>query len=278
MISATGRQAKAILGKRIINKQTQLPNDLTTAVFGLIRKHAGTEAGNVRKIDGLEELTSVIAQPITETQVSYENLLSYTDELLKAYGVGADMTITDAAKFRYNLYNGMDRSKEIIFSQTFDNLISSTHTRNAASFRSFAIIGGQGEGTERILHEYDNAPQYSGIDRAELFVDANDISSKYTDENGKEQELDVTTAEGLATYKTWLEERGKTKIAETLQIDSFEGEIDMEATQYQFGVDFYLGDRVTVQDDFSGGYITPRILKFTMTQDRKYSELVVYGG
>ena len=278
MISATGRQAKAILGKRIINTQTQLPSDLTTAVFGLIRKHAGTEAGTVRKIDGLEELTSVIIQPITETQVSFANLLTYTDELSQAYEVGAELTLTEAAAFRYKLYTGVDRSEEIIFSQTYDNLLSSSYKRSAAALRTFALIGGQGEGHERILHEYNASPSLRGIDRTEIFVDAKDISSKYTDGSGQEQELDLSTAAGLTTYKQWLTERGHAKIAEGAQIESFEGEIDTAATPYKFGEDFYLGDRVRVQDDFLGVYITPRILKFTMRQDRTYGEVVEYGG
>lgn len=278
MISARGRQAKVILGKRIINTQTQLPSDLTTAVFGLIQKHAGEEAAEARKIDGLKELTSLIIQPITETQVSYSNLLDYTDELTKAHEVGAELTITDAADFRYSLYEGQDRSDTVIFSQTFDNLLSSSYTRSNAAFRSYALIGGQGEGTERILHEYDSDPSLRGIDRAELFVDAKDVSNKYKEADGTEKELDLTTAAGLATYKAWLLERGKAKTAEAALVETFEGEIDTAASPYKFGADFYLGDRVRVQDDFLGVYITPRILKITMRQDRKYSELVEYGG
>lgn len=276
-ISARGRQAKAILGKRIINEQTQLPADLTTAVFELIRKHAGENAGDIRKIDGIEELTSLTIQPITETQVSYANLLTYTDELLQAHEVGGELILTESAAFRYNIYEGVDRSDEIIFSQTFDNLLSSSYKRSTAALRNYALIGGQGEGTERILQEYNAAPSLRGIDRAEIFVDAKDISSKYTD-NGTEKELNLSTAADLATYKKWLTERGNAKIAETAQIDSFEGEIDTAASPYQFGEDFYLGDRVRVQDDFLGVYITPRILKFTMRQDRTYGELVEYGG
>ena len=278
MISATGRQAKVILGKRIINEQTQLPKDLTPAVFGLVRKHAGEEATAARKIDGLTELTSAVVKSITETQVSYSNLLDYTDALLQAHEVGAELTITDAAAFRYNLYEGADRSDIIIFSQTFDNLLSSSYTRSNAAFRSYALIGGQGEGTGRIVQEYDSAPNLRGIDRAEIFVDAKDISSKYTDADGTEKELDLTTAAGLATYKAWLLERGMAKTAEAARVETFEGEIDTEASPYKFGVDYYLGDRVRVQDNFLGVYITPRILKFTMRQDRKYSELVEYGG
>ena len=278
MISATGRQAKVILGKRIINEQTQLPSDLTTAVFGLVRKHAGEAATDARKIDGLVELTSVIVRKITETQVSYSNLLNYTDELLKAYEVGADLTITDAATFRYNLYEGVDRSDAIIFSQTFDNLRSSSYIKSAAAARTYALIGGEGEGTARILQEYDSAPNLRGIDRAEMFVDAKDVSSKYKDANGVDQALNLSTASGLATYRGWLLVRGETAIAENSVVETFEGEIDTASALYKFGEDYNLGDRVRVQDDILGVYITPRILKFTMRQDRKYSELVEYGG
>ena len=277
-LTATGRQAKQILGKRIINKQTQLSGDITTAVFGLIRDHAGENAGDVRKIDGLDTLTSAVTIPITDTQVSYANLLDYTDELLKAHEVGSELTITDAAAFRYKLYEGADRSGTIIFSQTFDNLISSEYSRSTRQQRTHFLIGGQGEGRERILQEYDSAPNLRGIDRAELFVDAKDISSKYTDASGAEKELDLTTAAGLATYKGWLTERGKAKAAEYTLVETFEGEIDAQNSRYVFGEDYNLGDRVRVQDNFLGVYITPRILKFTMRQDRKYSELVEYGG
>ena len=278
MISATGRQAKAIIGKRIINRQTLLSGDITTAVLGLVRDHAGENAGDLRKIDGLTELASSVVKPITETQVSYSNLLDYTDALLQAHEVGAELTITPAAAFRYNLYEGADRSDSIIFSQTYDNLLSSSYTRNVAAFRSFALVGGQGEGRERILQEYDSAPNLRGIDRAEMFVDAKDVSSKYTDASGAEKELDLTTAGGLATYKGWLSERGKEKTATSAPVEIFEGEIDTAASAYVFGEHYYLGDRVRVQDDFLGAYITPRILKITFRQDRKYSELVEYGG
>lgn len=278
MISAKGRQAKIILNKRIIKRQTQLPSDLTSAVFDLIYNNAGGAAGSLRKIDGLETLESVVVQPITETQVSYSPLMEYTDALAQAYEVGAELTITDAAAFSYRLYTGVDRSASIIFSQTFDNLISSSYKRDKTNYKTYALIGGEGEGAARILEEYDTAPSARGIDRVEMFVDAKDISSKYTDANGEQKELDLTTAAGLSTYKKWLRERGKTKIGESVQIEAFEGVIDTQNSAHKFGTDFYLGDRVRVQDDFLGVYITPRILKFTMRQDRNYSELVEYGG
>jgi hypothetical protein len=226
----------------------------------------------------LVTLESTVVKQITETQVSYSNLLDYTDALLQAYEVGADLTIGAAAAFRYRLYEGVDRSDIVIFSQTFDNLLSSSYTRNVVTFRSYALIGGQGEGAARILQEYDSAPNLRGIDRAEVFVDAKDVSSKYTAADGTEKELDLATAGGLSTYRGWLTERGKAKLAELQRVEIFEGEIDTAASSYVFGEDYNLGDRVRVQDDFLGVYITPRILKITFRQDRKYSELVEYGG
>lgn len=278
MISASGRQAKVILGKRIINEQTQLPNDLTTAAFGLIQKHAGADATPARKIDGLTELTSLVIKPITETQVSYSNLFDYTEGLYKAYEAGAELTITEAANFRYTLYEGQDRSDSVIFSQTFDNLRSSDYMRSTATARTYALIGGEGEGLARVLTELDGSPSLQGIDRAEIFVDAKDITSKYKDESGAERELDLTTAEGLATYRGWLTARGRETLANYAPVETFEGEIDTSNTLYKFGEDFDLGDRVRVQDDNLGVFITPRILKHTMRQDRAYIELVEYGG
>lgn len=280
MISATGRQAKQILGKRIINTQTKTSRDLYVSVYQLIKAHAGVNAIADRKIDGLNTFShsDFVSKRITETQVSYSNLLDYTDEITKAYEVGAELTITKTADFIYRLYEGKDRSGSIIFSQTFDNLLSSSYSRNNAAFRSYALIGGQGEGTERIMHEYNRDKTLWGIDRAEMFVDAKDISSKYNDTDGTEKELDLTIATDLTTYQTWLLERGKEKIAEAAMVETFEGEVDTAASPYKFGEDFYLGDRVRVQDDFLGVYITPRVLKFTMRQDHKYSELVEYGG
>lgn len=277
IITATGRQAKQILGKRIINKQTQLSGDITTAVFGLIRDHAGENAGEVRKIEGLTELTSTVAKPISEMQVSYSNLLDYTEELLKAHEVGADLTITDDSAFSYKLYEGVDRSETVIFSQTFDNLNSSKYRSSTRQERTHFLIGGQGEGTERILQEYDSAPSARGIDRSEVFVDAKDISSKYTDADGTEKELDLTNEAENKKYRGWLTERGIAKSAEHTKIETFEGEINIQNSRYIFGRDYNLGDRVRVQDNFMGVYITPRILKITMRQDRKYSELVEYG-
>lgn len=276
MIYATGRQAKAILSKRIIMSQTQLATDLTTAVSNLINNNAGAGAVTARRIAGLTQAVSLVVQPISETQVSYDNLLTYTDNLLQAYECGSEMTI-DGTNLSYRIYKGNDKSDDVIFSQMFDNLLSSTYSLAESNYKNFALIGGQGEGNARITDTFASEVK-TGIDLCEIFVDAKDISSKYTDASGVEKELNLTNAADLATYKSWLRERGKLKLADYIRIETFEGDIDTTNNAYVFGDDYYLGDKVRVQDNRLGVYITPRIVKYTinLTAD-EYVEKIEYG-
>lgn len=270
MISATGRQAKAILGKRIINEQTQLANDLKTTVYSLVNKHAGANVtAQNRRILGLETVASTVAETTGATQVSYENLLTFTDELLKSKECGAEIYI-DGTALKYRVYKGEDKSETVIFSQMFDNLLSSAYSVDESNYKNYAYIGGEGEGTGRV---FANVGVFnSGIDLCEVFVDARDISSKYKDESGVEHTADAQT------YKGWLQERGVIALAEYSRVETFNGDIDTTNNTYVFGVDYYLGDRVRVQDNRLGIYITPRILKYTINQTaNEYAEKIEYG-
>lgn len=278
MISATGRQAKAILHKRIINAQTQLATDLKTAVYDLINKHAGANAGADRQIVGLETAESTVSQKIGETQVSYANLLTFTDELLKTYECGSELYI-DGTTLKYRIYKGADKSETVIFSQMFDNLLSSDYSLDERNYANFAYIGGQGEGTDRVVTYTYTGALFRGINRCEVFVDAKDVSSKYKDESGNDKELDLTTTAGLLIYKSWLRQRGEVALAETTRIETFSGDIDTTNNNYVFGEDYDLGDFVRVQDNRLGVYITPRVLKWTIAQaPREYIEKIEYGA
>lgn len=79
----------------------------------------------------------------------------------------------------------------------------------------------------------------SGLSRRELFVDARDLQSKRTD--------GTTIPE--AEYNSMLIERGKTSLEDYKDIESFSATLrTFGVTGYVFGVDFFLGDKVTVYD------------------------------
>lgn len=276
MISATGREAKAILEKRIIANTNTLSTDLIASVNKLVMLHAGSNALPSRQIKGLTVAESSVVQTADTTQVSYENLLSFTDEVLKAYGIGAKLTI-DGTNLVYTIYRGEDKHESIIFSQSYDNLLSCSYKKDVTNKKSVAYIGGTGEGKDRVISTYNADTSSAYIDRAEIFIDAKDIATKYDDENGTQQELDLTNSADLEIYEGWLEERGKEKLAEYIPTEAFSGEIDTNNSLYEYGVDYGLGDIVRVQDEYFDFYTDARIIKHTISQNtERYSENIEY--
>lgn len=216
-------------------------------------------------------------QSDAEKQVTYKNLLEYTDAVLKEYSCGARMWLdNDLLKFRYQVYKGEDRSidstknEPIIFSKEFDNLISSNYTIDSAEYKTTALIGGEGEGAERkcaFVYSW-----ISGLDRREVFVDASTIASTYRDANGEEQQY------SLDVYRKQLETQGRQTIAELQKIETFDGEIDVTNSQFKYDRDFFLGDVVTIEDKDMGKYINARIVAVTEVQDDNgYQIEIEYG-
>ena len=125
------------------------------------------------------------AEITADKQVTFKNLLEYTDGVLQEYSCGARMWLDlDLLKFRYKVYKGVDRSRDntdnnqpIVFSKEFDNLISSNYTTDNSASKTTALIGGEGEGEERkCAFSY---AWIAGLERRETFVDASSISSTY---------------------------------------------------------------------------------------------------
>lgn len=294
MIVAAGRYVKSILDRRIIYKRsgysvnpTVLSGNVENAARKLVNENAiscafdsgrnmpelvlGASAGTAHVI--VDE-TGATAQK----QVTHDNLLDYTDSLLEEYGMGALCVLNDSLKFAYTVFEGSDRSIDnkagkppVIFSQDFDNLLSTEYSRNETELKNTALIGGEGEGTARFCSILKDSA-VTGLARREIFVDASRHSKKYKDENDVEKTL--TDAE----YDAQLKTLGMQKVAEMQIVETFDGEIDLTNSSFVYGRDFFLGDIVTVQDVEIGLYINPRILEIIEVQDDDgYRVEAVYG-
>lgn len=295
MIVASGRFCKSILDRRIVYEATLQGTDMNyywscnasilsgnveTAVRSLIEKNAVNATDPNRNIPeiywtatdvtGLTETIVIDADSDTEEsaekQVTYKNLQEYTDSVLEEYSLGAKMWLDrDLLKFRYKVFKGVDRSRDntsgnqpLIFSQDFDNLNSSSYTLDKSAYKTTALIGGEGEGTERkCAFSY---AWITGIDRRETFIDASSISSTY-----KEGEAEKTYT--IEEYRKMLEAQGRQSIAATQQIETFDGELDLTNSELAFGEDYALGDIITIEDNAIGKYINARILSITEVQD-----------
>lgn len=81
-----------------------------------------------------------------------------------------------------------------------------------------------------------------GIGRRELFVDAKDLQSR--------QEDGSVMADG--EYAAVLATRGAEKLAEARLVQSFNAVVRTHNPAYAYGVDFFLGDTITVTDERLG--------------------------
>lgn len=292
MITAKGRFAKSLLDRRLIyrligntNRPTILSGNVETAIRSVVYENAiHNQYDSNRDID---ELTlydpSGISKKIVDDdgnpaqkQVSYENLLTYTDEVLKEYGLSSKVTLTDGLYLGYSVFEGKDRSvyntygnKPVIFSVDYDNLVSSSYTADRATYKNTALIGGSGQDLDRfytLLHGMN-----SGIDRREVFIDASSINRTYKDES----DADKTYTD--SEYTKMLYEKGKKDLASLKPTESLSGEINTTYGNYLLNRDYGIGDIVTIQDNFIGKYANVRITEITEVQDENgYSVDVVY--
>lgn len=283
MITAVGRFAKSMLDRRLIynlsgnvNTPTILRGNVETEVRRVVSENAIACAFDssrnipILELGALAGLPYIIVDNVgkaTQKQVSYDNLLEYTDSLLKEYGLASTVVLdADARKLRYVIYEGADRSIDnpdcdvpVTFSKEFDNLASSSYLYDETPEKNVALIGGAGEGLERFYSLLAN--NQAGLDRRELFVDAGSVNRKYKDENEVEQTY--TDDE----YRAMLDATGKQTLADHIVEETLNGTVDVVNSGYIYGIDFALGDIVTMQANEIGRYVNERLREVLEVQD-----------
>lgn len=277
----TGVDAKALLDQRII-WTTQTANGNAEAFMRkLVDISLITTTNSRRKMlkrDGTALLALGEAQGFTEEldeQVTYTNLGVKMREYCRKFGWGYNV-IYNNGKFIFGLYKGQNKANSVVFSDDYENLAETVYIEDDTNIGNVALVAGEGQGSAR-ARQFVGV--YSGVNRYEIFVDAKDISRTITYADLVEAYPDgevVTSAgvhyyvvdgEEIATvpsnspepndnvtltdvaYLQYLVSRGYDKLAEYGAVKSFEGTIEPNTT-FKYGVDYNLGDIVTVQNDF----------------------------
>ncbi len=302
MIAASGRFAKSLLDRRLIYNYknysitpTVSSGLVEVAVRKLVYDNIIASADSLRNVPFIQlgALQNIAAKILEEDgnpgriQTSYAGLLEYTDSLLQEYSIGAYMGFDRSSKnLLYNVFEGKDRSigntagnAPLIFSQDFDNLLSTDYKYQSAALKTTALIGGAGEGTERFCTTIGHYA--SGLSRREVFVDASSQSRTYkeetTNEAGEVVEVEKTYTD--AEYAALLKAHGQQNMAEMQIVQTFDGEVDVMNSGKEFGTDFWIGDIVTIQDVQLSAYINTRILTATEVQDGNgYKLAISYGA
>lgn len=178
----TGIDAKSLLDQRIIWNTTtaqgkaedfmrQLVTDALITPLISERRATRTDDYDILALDTLQNLTAE-----TTEQVTYKNLGTKIREICTRYGYGYRFKLGSGI-FLFGVYNGQDLSDQVIFSDDFDNLISTDYTDDRTDIQNVALVAGSGEGALRIRQ---TAGVASGVDRYEIFVDAKDNAQTMT--------------------------------------------------------------------------------------------------
>lgn len=188
--------------------------------------------------------------------------------MLQEYKIGAYVWLDPLTlDFLYVMYQGAERfvnnragNKPLIFGNQFDNLTSSSFSKDNSELRTTAIIGGEGEGADRfVARTNDNV---TGFDRRELFVDSSSISKTVKDETTEDE-----TVLPDSEYEALLIQEGRAKITENKVVEGFSCEVDLTNSKLKYLTDYNIGDLVTIEDTHLKQLHNARILKITEVQD-----------
>lgn len=236
-----------LLSWREIEKQQRFVGNVEDVVKAFINSNCINPANPNRVIPNLRLTSNNGVNVITESTATGKNVANHCFELCNTHEMCVDVLINHQdKKFDVVTWQGVDRSTlqhsnpHVIFSKEFDNIINQKYVNNKTNFKNVAIVAGEGEGIARKVVIVNN--ELSGFNRRELYVDARDLQSKYTDDNGNEIILSPSQ------YEKLLQERGNEKLPEYQIIETFESEVDMYS-QFTYGVDYGLGDKVSIRND-----------------------------
>lgn len=236
-LTVTGRCLRSILSRRIVWAQSKLTGTAENALRRLINDAFIVPSPIERKYDRMVLAASHGFTDTVNTQYTGTVVQEAVEELCAAYGYGYRVRVNDDKQVEVDFYKGTDRTAgqednpRVIFSEEYDNLTGSEYTKDTTGYKNAALVAGEGEGTARRVTSVER-PDAVGLHRREVYVDARDVSSNDGEIN-------------IAEYFALLNDRGRSALAAACVVESMEGAVD-HTTQYIYGEDYFLGDRVTV--------------------------------
>lgn len=224
----TGRFMASYLSRRLIKSTFSFNGKVEDAMRELVNYVTPIPLLELGKINNFNETVTF--------QATMKELLTIIVKLSKSSGIGFRL-IPDfsSKKIIFETYKGVDRSfaqrdnPRVVFSANYNNLNQVTYSWNNQLEKTFAVVGGEGEGSERVYVEIGGG---EGLDLKEVFVDAKDIRSDKFETN--EEYLNALRQRG---YDSLI----KKQISESIEYET------LPNGNFKYKVDYDLGDIVTIK-------------------------------
>lgn len=154
LLIVTGRFLPSILSRRIIANQTVVSGAVSDCIANLIAKEVINPTISARQISNFALKPFPFSQTM-QAQYTGANLLEKISEICQTYGLGFKVTLTENNQFLFELFTGTDhsygqsRNPYVIFSDEYDNLLSSQYVEDYREIVTDVLVAGEGEGADR---------------------------------------------------------------------------------------------------------------------------------
>ena len=243
----SGFTLEFLLTNRIIWGTYNASNkDVSTVAMEIVNSSCISPSDNARKYKWLSlGEDAKLGGKITKQQTG-DDVYSVLDEMLADVDLGFSIDFLPAErKLEFNIVSGTDRSinqssvEVVILSTDMEDVLTSAYESSIQDEKTIAFVQAEGSGDSRKSTTAGDTSK-TGFDRKELYVDARDIQSSSATGGHKMSEDEYVEA---------MKQRGLEKLSEYVKSQSFEASIRVFGdTQYTFGKDYFVGDKITMQD------------------------------
>ena len=261
----TGRFLSSILARRIIAVQTTVTGSISNCINKLINENVISPTIAARTISNFVLGSYSISQTM-QAQYTGDNLLETISKICETYGIGFKVTLNDQNQFVFSLYQGADRTYDqpvnpwVIFSDKYDNLLSSEYEEKYQNISTAVLVAGEGEGLDRkTLWVTDSS---TGLNRREVYKDQRNVRSN---------DGEISDAE----YDELLEEAGKEAL--TSYTAAFTGTVYFENITYKEDVN--VGDLCVIENSRWGIYMNSRLVEVieSVSETGNYQIVPTFG-
>ncbi len=274
-----GRTLEMLMTTRIIwGSYNAIDKQASTVMYDIVDKNCINPTNEDRIIPFLEcaedeEFGGEITYQKTGGEV-YDSLTSIASNADIGFSV---LFRPKEEKIIFKVIQGIDRTVDqdetdpVEFSTDLEDILSSSYYSNNQDEKSVALVAGKGTGADRTT-QISGDNDTAGFSRRELYVDARDLQSESVNEDGTSTSLTPTE------YNQVLVQRGDEKLVECQTTETFEAQIRVFGEiQYEFGVDYQKGDKVTVRDKQLNVVVSARITEVEEDFDDEYALVLTFG-
>lgn len=275
-----GRTLEKYLTERMINGTYSGSGHASTLMYDMVDKNAIHPSNANRKIPYLvNAVDKQVGNEISQYQKTGGALYDALYQMASESDIGFSVLFDPRNKrLVFEVRKGADRTQDndegndpVVFSTELEDILSSEYYGNIQDEKNVALVQGEDKGEARKSVLVGKVNAY-GFDRKELYVDARDLQSEVFNADG------TSTPLTPAQYLEVLTQRGNEKLSECEIIETFEAQIrQFGDIQYEFGVDYVKGDKVTVIDEQLGVIVSARITNVEEQYDEEYNLVLTFG-